>query len=255
MSGHRESDLESIVQSSGLFDRDWYLARYPESRGDADLVAHFCRDGWRRGLQPNAYFQTEWYARTYRAELAADENPLLHYIRRGERENAWPSAHFDPEWYRQENALSEDESPLSHYLSHRLTGKYSPLPVFDVAEYSSRHPECLAAGQDPYLHWLRRPKEILQPPPPNVSPLAAVLKLAGVDPGTWVIPDTVSGDTLKQVLRLFIPLIPFDEPWYRGCYPDVDAAVKCHVISSAHQHFIDYGFFEARSPSPAVLPE
>lgn len=241
----------SIVQRSGLFDRNWYLASHPELNDGTDPVAHFCRDGWRHGLQPNPYFHPDWYARTYASELTPDENPLLHYIRRGERENAWPSVHFDPEWYRTEYALSEYESPLRHYLLNRYSGAHSPLPIFDVAEYVASHPDCLATGQDPYLQWLDHPTETIQSPPPGASPLAAVLRLVGGDPELGRVPDTVSGDALKQVLRMFIPFIPFDETWYRRCYPDVAKAVDCHLIISAHQHFIDYGFFEGRTPAPA----
>jgi hypothetical protein len=256
---HRWGDDEGMVGSSGLFDHDWYQANYPEVGDQADRVAHFCRDGWQRGLQPNPYFHPSWYAMTYRAEIPADENPLLHYIRVGERENAWPSPHFDPEWYREEYALAAHESPLQHYLLNRAAGTFSPLPTFDVADYSANHPECLATGQDPYLHWLQQPKDQLERPPLSASPLAAVLHLVGGNLETGDIPDSVGQDAFKEVLRLFIPLIPFDEAWYCRCYPDIDSAVKCQLIKSAHEHFVYFGFFEGRSPAPpgnsAAAPE
>ena len=242
-------DDERVVEHSGLFDRDWYGASYPQAADAADLLAHFCREGWRRGCQPNPYFHSTWYAKTYGAELAPEENPLLHYIRRGERENAWPSRHFDPEWYRDEYSLDEGESPLRHYLRNRAGGTCSPLPLFDVADYTASHPECLVSGQDPYLHWLRQPREEVERPPPSASPLGSIVGLLGGSLEDGNIPDTVSWDAVKDVLRMFIPLIPFDEKWYCRCYPDVAAAVKCRLIPSAQQHFIDYGFFEGRSPA------
>jgi hypothetical protein len=64
------------------------------------------------------------------------------------------------------------------------------------------------------------------------------------------LPDTVSREAFTDVLRSFIPLLPFDEAWYCRRCPDVPAAVKCRVIATAHGHFIDYGFFEGRSPAP-----
>jgi hypothetical protein len=239
----------SMVDSSGLFDRDWYRARYPEVGEQADPLIHFCRDGWRQGLQPNPYFDPAWYAKTYGAELLPDENPLLHYIRLGERENAWPSPHFDPEWYRDEYALGERESPLRHYLLNRAAGTYSPLPVFDVVAYAAGNPGCLATGQDPYLHWLQQPTEEADPPPVSESPMAAVLNLVGGSLEHGNIPEAVPWEVFRQALRLFIPLIPFDEAWYCRHYPDVAAAVKCGLITSAHEHFVDYGFFEGRSPA------
>lgn len=64
------------------------------------------------------------------------------------------------------------------------------------------------------------------------------------------LPDTASREAFTDVLRSFIPLLPFDEAWYCRCYPDVDAEVNCRVIATAHGHLIDYGFFEGRSPVP-----
>jgi hypothetical protein len=240
-----------MVESSGLFDRDWYLASYPEVGDQEDPLIHFCQDGWRKGFHPNPYFQPAWYAQTYGAELLPNENPLLHYIRLGERENAWPSPHFDPEWYRDEYAIGECASPLRHYLLNRAAGTYSPLPVFDVAAYVEGNPECLATGPDPYLHWLQQPKTETDPPPISESPMAAILDLLGGSLERGNIPDAVPWEAFTQALRLFIPLMPFDEAWYCRHYPDVAAAVKCGLIASAHGHFVDYGFFEGRSPAPS----
>ena len=240
----------SIVDSSGLFDRDWYLGSYPEAAKQADALSHFCGQGWRQGLAPNAYFDPAWYTKTYASEFLPDENPLLHYIRRGEQENAWPSPHFDPQWYRDEYAIGERESPLGHYLLNRAAGTYSPLPIFDAAAYAQDNPSCLETGKDPYLHWLERPKEDEIPPPFSESPWGNVLDLVCGSPEQAEIPDAVPWETFKQALRLFIPSIPFDEAWYCKHYPDVAAAVKCGLIATAHGHFVDYGFFEGRSPAP-----
>ena len=239
----------SIVETSGLLDREWYLASHPEVRdGGVDPVAHFCREGWRLGFRPNPYFHPDWYTRTYAAELEREENPLLHYIRRGERENAWPSPHFDPEWYRDEYAIGASESPLRHYLLNRTRAAFSPVPLFDAGAYVAAHPELLPAGQDPYLHWLQE-EAVEESPAPNVT-FATVLSLAGAGPGGSV-PDTVSWETLTRVLRLFIPLIPFDETWYCASNPDVVEALRNGQIASPHGHFVEYGFFEGREPAPS----
>jgi hypothetical protein len=244
-----QSSSASAIEASGLFDHDWYVETYPESEESGDPLMHFCDEGWRELLWPNPYFDTGWYARTYGAELLPDENPLLHYIRCGERENAWPSPYFDPEWYRETYGVGEDESPLRHYLLHRISGVHSPTPDFDVAAYVEENPESLEEGQDPYLHWLNRPRQDEDEPPASVSPFAAVLELTGGDPDAEELPESVPWQTVKQALQVFVPFVPFDEEWYRRQYPDVDAAVKCGVIETAHMHFIQYGFFEGRSPA------
>jgi len=237
----------SAVESSGLFDREWYVASHPEV-GQRNALQHYCVDGWRQQFAPNPYFDPAWYSKTYRVELVADENPLLHYIHRGEHENAWPSPHFDPEWYRDEYGIGE-ESPLRHYLRGRRAGKYSPIPGFDAAAYAEANPDCLAEGLDPYLHWLQRPKEELEDAPMAESPWGAVLQAIGFVPESAKIPDSVTQDELKQALRLFIPFVPFDDEWYCQQYPDVASAVECGLMASAHEHFISYGFFEGRTPS------
>jgi hypothetical protein len=240
----------SIVETSGLFDREWYLASYPDIRArGVDPIAHFCREGWRLGLRPNPYFHPEWYAKTYGSELHPQENPLLHYIRRGERENAWPSPHFDPEWYRDEYAVVAGDSPLRHYLVNRTRAAFSPVPLFDAGAYAAAHPELLPAGQDLYLHWLQGEEAGGQNLAPQVT-FAAVLSLAGAGSGGSV-PDAVSWETLTRILRLFIPLIPFDETGYCVSNPDVVEALRKGQITSPHAHFVEYGFFEGRDPMPS----
>ena len=245
---------QNTIASSGLFDGEWYVAHYPEVRDQVDPLEHFCHEGWQQGLQPNPYFHTTWYTNTYGAEFLPGENPLLHYIRRGERENAWPSPHFDTEWYQQWYEISENESPLRHYLLNRTGGAHSPLPVFDVAAYVEANPECLSTGEDPFLHSLQQPKEE-DNRPVSESPLATVLGVVGGSLERGDIPEAVPWEVFKQALRLFVPLIPFDEAWYCRRYPDVAAAVKCGLIASAHGHFVDYGFFEGRSPASAWSTE
>jgi hypothetical protein len=121
--------------------------------------------------------------------------------------------------------------PLRHYLSNRAAGDHSPLPVFDVTEYTE--PQCA----------LERRGVLPSPPLPGPRCLERAGGTLGARP-----PDTVSREAFTDVLRSFIPLLPFDEAWYCRCYADVAAAVKCRVIATAHGHFIDYGFFEGRSP-------
>jgi hypothetical protein len=238
---------KGIIEPSGVFDRERGLEAYPGIDTSQTEIAHLCQT-WSEGLQPNIYFDAVWYAKTYGSEPQAGENPLLHYILRGEREDAWPSQHFDPGWYRETYSLDEGESPLRHYLLNRASGAFSPLPVFDVAAHVAQNPDWQTCAQDPYLHALQQVEEV-PTPAPGVT-FEAVLRLAGT--GTEGIPPSVSRETLKGVLRLFIPLIPFDAGWYCSTYPDVDTALSTGAIPSAHWHFIEHGFFEGRSPSPSA---
>jgi hypothetical protein len=250
--GHSDA---SAVDSSGLFDAKWYRAAHADAMDGEESLIHFCRDGWRQGLNPNPYFHVAWYAKTYGHEFLPDENPLLHYIRAGERENAWPSPHFDPEWYRDNYALDEHESPLRHYLQNRFAGTLSPLPDFDPAAFVASNPDWPTAERDPYLAFLVQPKQTIDPPPASQSPLAAFLDTVGGDLEKGIFPEAVSWKALQRALGLFIPLIAVDETWYCRIYPDVGAAVKCGLVASARDHFIHWGFFEGRCPAPPVTPD
>jgi hypothetical protein len=79
------------ILKSGLFDRAWYLATYPDvAKGGHDPFEHYLRYGVREGRNPSAHFQTKWYLETYRDVAAAEMNPLLHYVEFGMAEGRMP---------------------------------------------------------------------------------------------------------------------------------------------------------------------
>ena len=82
----RQRDLRLIAES-GLFDRDWYLAEYPDvaSSGIAP-DRHFLEFGWREGRDPGPHFSTKAYLKAHMDVAAQDVNPLLHYAAHGEAE-------------------------------------------------------------------------------------------------------------------------------------------------------------------------
>ncbi|HUD65099.1 MAG TPA: glycosyltransferase family 2 protein [Candidatus Sulfotelmatobacter sp.] len=142
---------ERIIKESGLFDREWYLASYPDVKAaGADAFFHFCNHGWKEGRRPNFYFDPEWYCSTYPELQTGGRNPLCDYVERGEKEGAWPSPHFDPNWYREQHGLDPEANPLQHYLARRQGGLVSPLPSFDVREYCQKHSELATGVDDPY---------------------------------------------------------------------------------------------------------
>ena len=145
-----------LLQHSGLFDGNWFLARNPDlaPQGGAGALLHFHQFGWREHRQPNAYFDPAWYLAQNPDVLEQDENPLLHYALHGEREGRAPIAWFDPEWYRQQYRVPKTILALAHFLLHRTSGKVSPVPEFDAAHYVERYPDVAAAQMDPFEHYL-----------------------------------------------------------------------------------------------------
>jgi len=145
-----------IIAGSGLIDPDHYLTNGKDA-GEAqiDPVEHFCRHGWREGRTPNSYFDLAWYQRTNPLLARLTINPVIHYILEGEAAGRRPVPYFDPLWYRATYRIPHDQVALAHFLSHRRSQAFSPTPLFDVGWYVEQRAAELAAGSDPFAHFLQ----------------------------------------------------------------------------------------------------
>jgi len=77
---------EQIV-NSGLFDSDWYMARYPEiCQLATNPVFHYLKYGASEGKDPGPEFSTSWYLDAYKDVAESRMNPLVHYLRHGQGE-------------------------------------------------------------------------------------------------------------------------------------------------------------------------
>ena len=72
----------------------------------------------------------------------------------GEPEGRRPIVFFDPVWYARNYAVSDEVSPLAHFLAHRRSGAVSPNEFFDPAFYAARRNETPRAGRDPFARFL-----------------------------------------------------------------------------------------------------
>jgi len=59
----------------------------------------------------------------------------------------------DEEWYRAWNGLSEDESPVAHFLAEGWRCRAAPNPFFEPGWYLSENPDILQSF-DPLTHYL-----------------------------------------------------------------------------------------------------
>ena len=55
---------------------------------------------------------------------------------------------------------------------------------------------------------------------------------------------------LMQLLRRYLSQLPVDEARYLRAYPDVAQAIEQGLMPSAQHHFVNFGYFEGRSPAP-----
>jgi hypothetical protein len=143
------------ILNSGLFSTEFYLSSYPDiAAAEVDPFEHFFHYGFQEGRCPNPYFEPLWYLDNNADVQEAQSQPLLHYVLYGDREGRRPSVKFDTAWYRRTYGIPPEDGALAHYLSNRTTGRFSPLPDFDVAFYLKENPDVAAAGIDPFEHFI-----------------------------------------------------------------------------------------------------
>lgn len=81
----------SLIQSSALFDADWYLKEYPDVKTNGmDPLVHFIRFGAKEKRNPSADFDSRWYLENYPDVAKSGINPLAHYILYGREELRLP---------------------------------------------------------------------------------------------------------------------------------------------------------------------
>ncbi|WP_372922715.1 glycosyltransferase domain-containing protein [Roseovarius sp.] len=81
-----EHDIRTIA-ASAYFDGDWYQKTYPDSTfSELEPAAHYLFVGARLGRDPGPDFSTESYLDRRPEVRAAELNPLLHYERHGKAE-------------------------------------------------------------------------------------------------------------------------------------------------------------------------
>jgi glycosyltransferase involved in cell wall biosynthesis len=119
-----------------------------------DALDHFLYYGFQEGRCPNPYFDPLWYLDAYPDVRESDVQPLLHYAIFGDMEGRQPSAKFDTAWYRSKYRVPPNHGALAHYLKNRFTGRFSPVPEFDVDFYVKQNPDVAAAGVDPFEHFV-----------------------------------------------------------------------------------------------------
>lgn len=141
----RRSEEERVIEKSGYFDGDWYLAQNPDVAAfGADPLSHFVRWGAARGLDPSPRFQTAWYLEQNPDVAAAGVNPLAHYILSGSQESRKPVSH----WFFDIAAV---KPKLDRADFNRIRETYSSY-AFDVPPPKARVDNCPEVGAG----WARR---------------------------------------------------------------------------------------------------
>jgi GT2 family glycosyltransferase len=130
---------KNIILKSGLFDRDWYLERYPDvAEARLDPLKHYITKGVREGRDPNPFFDSAWYLAVNPDVSAARMNPLVHYERYGFREGRDPHPSFSTRYYLENSpsVAAAGINPLAHYL--HVGAAAGLLPSFPGGDYAKR---------------------------------------------------------------------------------------------------------------------
>jgi hypothetical protein len=90
----RDKHRRKLIESSGLFDAEWYLASYPEVADSGfDPLTHFVKIGSLELRSPSAEFNARSYYSTYVDLQMAKVEPVFHFILHGKREGRRYEAH------------------------------------------------------------------------------------------------------------------------------------------------------------------
>ncbi len=169
-----ETDISTkdikIIQNSGYFDADYYLANYKEELGeDEKPLEHFLHKGWQEGKNPSEKFNVRDYLKMYPEVQEVSINPLLHYLHEGKNKGYLPSqfaeefefiyqaGEFDEEYYLKHNKdiAFESESPLQHFMRIGWKEGRNPNASFDVNYYLSNYPDVKESDLNPFFHHVR----------------------------------------------------------------------------------------------------
>lgn len=168
-----------VIEASGLFDRNWYLAQYPDvATLGMDPLEHFLTFGALLRRNPSPEFNTRQYLETNPDIARTGINPLFHFLSLGEKAGQKPVAVNGSAPAEKpiivavqepkkdiaaqhkshvangvaEGAIAASFSKLSNLDDHKLIVRAG---LFDPEWYRSEYPDVARGGGDPVRHFLR----------------------------------------------------------------------------------------------------
>jgi glycosyltransferase involved in cell wall biosynthesis len=155
-----------LIQSSGLFDLDYYLRQAPESADfEHGPIAHYLTTTGEQCYQPHPLFDARFYISSYPdlQDCAASVHPLLHYLQHGASEGRDPHPLFSTNFYLDQcpGLRSAGLNPLVHFINS--DEEISPHELFDVSYYKSKVPESVG---NPLVYFLQHDNSSFVSPHP-----------------------------------------------------------------------------------------
>ena len=129
-SPERQNKAKLPCTPEQLFDRDFYLARYPDIRAARiDPLRHYLTHGMAEGRKPNPLFQPDYYAAQCNTYSDGPGNALRHFLKNEPNAACNPHRLFDSESYltTHSGAAASGINPLLHYLESRQPDHWKGL--------------------------------------------------------------------------------------------------------------------------------
>ena len=192
--GGRALGRKMLPDVGVLFDREYYLAAYPEAaRSGMDPLDHFICKGAFQGFNPHPLFHTRFYLDHNEDVRRSGANPLLHFLSFGAWEGRSPNPIFNCAYYLTQypDVKASGLNPLVHYLLYGAAQGRNPNKLFVASEYLRRYPE--SADMNPLVHYFQTRDSMAtapiessrQVPPPKELEEAGVFRVRqiGESPG------------------------------------------------------------------------
>ncbi|MBY0611199.1 MAG: glycosyltransferase [Beijerinckiaceae bacterium] len=151
-----------------LFDAGFSRAQGP-TPADIPAFCHYVEIGMALGRSPHPLFKSEWYAAKQGLPIAL---ALDHYLSEGAARGFDPHPLFSADHYRAATGCPRSEETVRHYTARLRSGAdfVSPTPYFDLDFYLRVNPDLVAAGVDPFTHYLKSGWREGRMPSPYFSP-------------------------------------------------------------------------------------
>ncbi len=248
-----QDEIRSIQEE---LDADFYKEQYGSEIGDTDVVAHYCKWGWRELRDPSPNFSTAHYLETNPDVKAAGVNPFWHFLTSGRKEGRAPTPEQD---------MGECASPRAAIQGATNDALIGLLPYFDSVLYLSRYPDVAETKIDPLLHYCKYGWLEGRDPTANFSTSYYLevnpdVKKAGVNPFWHFVvagkeegrlAQHPGGYMAKQLLEA-VPLETAVQAWARSDAPEktlaaveivagiqqrIGETTTCLVLSASHDHY------------------
>ncbi|HQT52649.1 MAG TPA: glycosyltransferase family 2 protein, partial [Phenylobacterium sp.] len=233
----------ALVLRSGLwtFGLDKGVGR---EGGETCGLVSYVRAGPDSNAHPKALFDQTWYIEKNADLVGTAWAPLAHYLVAGDKEGRDPHPLFDLADYRSRHAVKVAASGLTalqHFIFTGAREGFNPHPLFDLRHYVGQSEEVAKSGENPLLHYLREGWRLGYEPHPLFS-------------GAWYLqqnPD-VAERGVPPLLHYVTsgagegrpPHPLFDTGWYAQRYRDATA-----LGASPLADFLAHGLEGRRNPS------